>query len=234
MELVTSNQQRPSAQSLVQTFTVCCAGESARVWGTRGDLQRSVQVGCDCRHPVPQRVHQVSTPIFLLLPCCTLHINRTQSYLLHKFCNCHYSKHLLCSAAVFDIVVEASILALSSNKCIAFRRRYRPLTCCFSVPSAVQRSLSPLCGEALCSCLIELDRHSHSTQYTIDIEYCMACRGKAKGSAMPQDAVQALDVALKNGASNHPDCVTLPRAFFFYDPNLVKTVGGGAEVKSLP
>ena len=50
---------------------------------------------------------------------------------------------------------------------------------------------------------------------------------------MPQDAVQALDVALKNGASNHPDCVTLPRAFFFYDSNLVKTVGGGAEVSPL-
>ena len=54
-------------------------------------------------------------------------------------------------------------------------------------------------------------------------------RGKAKG-ALPQDAVQALDVALKNGASNHPDCVTLPRAFFFYDPDVVKPVGGGAEV----
>ncbi|DBA92483.1 TPA: hypothetical protein ACH3X1_002716 [Trebouxia sp. C0004] len=52
---------------------------------------------------------------------------------------------------------------------------------------------------------------------------------KAEG-ALPQDAVQALDVALKNGASNHPDCVTLPRAFFFYDPDVVKPVGGGAEV----
>ena len=63
--------------------------------------------------------------------------------------------------------------------------------------------------------------------------FVSVCRGKSKGSAMPQDAVQSLDVALKNGASNHPDCVTLPRAFFFYDPNLVKTVGGGAEVHSL-
>lgn len=57
----------------------------------------------------------------------------------------------------------------------------------------------------------------------------ICCRGKAQG-ALPQDAVQALDVALKNGASNHPDCVTLPRAFFFYDPDVVKPVGGGAEV----
>ena len=57
----------------------------------------------------------------------------------------------------------------------------------------------------------------------------MCQRGKAQG-ALPQDAVQALDVALKNGASNHPDCVTLPRAFFFYDPAVVKPVGGGAEV----
>ena len=56
------------------------------------------------------------------------------------------------------------------------------------------------------------------------------CSGKAKGP-IPQDAVQALDVALKNTASNHPDCVTLPRAFFFYDREMVKTVGGGAEVK---
>ena len=55
------------------------------------------------------------------------------------------------------------------------------------------------------------------------------CSGKAKGP-IPQDAVQALDVALKNTASNHPDCVTLPRAFFFYDKEMVKTVGGGAEV----
>ena len=55
------------------------------------------------------------------------------------------------------------------------------------------------------------------------------CSGKAKGP-IPQDAVQALDVALKNTASNHPDCVTLPRAFFFYDREMVKTVGGGAEV----
>ena len=60
----------------------------------------------------------------------------------------------------------------------------------------------------------------------------LCCRGKAKG-ALPQDAVQALDVALKNGASNHPECVTLPRAFFFYDPAVVKPVGGGAEVPFL-
>ncbi len=65
------------------------------------------------------------------------------------------------------------------------------------------------------------------TQHAKSVHVC--CRGKAKG-ALPQDAVQALDVALKNGASNHPDCVTLPRAFFFYDPDVVKPVGGGAEV----
>ncbi len=65
------------------------------------------------------------------------------------------------------------------------------------------------------------------TQHAEYVHVC--CRGKAKG-ALPQDAVQALDVALKNGASNHPDCVTLPRAFFFYDPDVVKPVGGGAEV----
>lgn len=58
------------------------------------------------------------------------------------------------------------------------------------------------------------------------------CSGKAKGP-IPQDAVQALDVALKNTASNHPDCVTLPRAFFFYDREMVKTVGGGAEASCL-
>lgn len=58
------------------------------------------------------------------------------------------------------------------------------------------------------------------------------CSGKAKGP-IPQDAVQALDVALKNTASNHPDCVTLPRAFFFYDKEMVKTVGGGAEVSCM-
>ena len=56
------------------------------------------------------------------------------------------------------------------------------------------------------------------------------CRGKNKGP-LPQDSVQALDVALKNTASNHPDCVTLPRAFFFYDAQAVKSVGGGAEVR---
>ena len=61
------------------------------------------------------------------------------------------------------------------------------------------------------------------------VELVCLFRGKAKG-ALPQDSVQALDVALKNGASNHPDCVTLPRAFFFYDPAVVKPVGGGAEV----
>jgi hypothetical protein len=64
-------------------------------------------------------------------------------------------------------------------------------------------------------------------QHAESVHVC--CRGKAKG-ALPQDSVQALDVALKNGASNHPDCVTLPRAFFFYDPEVVKPVGGGAEV----
>ena len=67
-------------------------------------------------------------------------------------------------------------------------------------------------------------------QHAESVRVCF--RGKAQG-ALPQDSVQALDVALKNGASNHPDCVTLPRAFFFYDPDVVKPVGGGAEERLL-
>ncbi len=78
--------------------------------------------------------------------------------------------------------------------------------------------------------LLPLALLSRSVLYMQHAESVHVCfRGKAKG-ALPQDSVQALDVALKNGASNHPDCVTLPRAFFFYDPEVVKPVGGGAEV----
>lgn len=59
------------------------------------------------------------------------------------------------------------------------------------------------------------------------------CRGRCGGSEIPQDAIHALDVALKHGTSLRPECQSFARAFFFYDPSIVRPLGNGAEV-SLP
>ena len=63
--------------------------------------------------------------------------------------------------------------------------------------------------------------------------YCVGCRGQG-GSDIPQDAIQALDVALKYGTLLNPLCTAVSRAFFFPDPDTTHSLGGGAEVQHLP
>ena len=55
------------------------------------------------------------------------------------------------------------------------------------------------------------------------------CRGRE--SEMPQDAIQALDVALKHATMMDPRCTPVARAFYFFDPSAVRSLGGGAEVR---
>jgi hypothetical protein len=54
-------------------------------------------------------------------------------------------------------------------------------------------------------------------------------RGQAGGD-VPQDAIQALDVALKHGTALKANCQAFARAFFWDDPTKVRPLGGGAEV----
>ena len=57
------------------------------------------------------------------------------------------------------------------------------------------------------------------------------CRGVSQGK-LPQDAVQCLDVALKQPAMFNPKVVTLPRAFFLEDPAEAIGLGGPSEVST--
>ena len=63
-----------------------------------------------------------------------------------------------------------------------------------------------------------------------DVGFPDDCRGRCGGSEIPQDAIHALDVALKHGTSLRPECQSFARAFFFYDPSIVRPLGNGAEV----
>ncbi len=58
------------------------------------------------------------------------------------------------------------------------------------------------------------------------------CRGVSQGK-LPQDAVQCLDVALKQPAMFNPKVVTLPRAFFLEDPASAIGLGGPSEVSTV-
>ena len=58
------------------------------------------------------------------------------------------------------------------------------------------------------------------------------CRGRYAGTEFPQDAVQALDVALKHGTALNPECHAVARAFFFRGSQ-TKSISNGAEV-SMP
>ena len=42
---------------------------------------------------------------------------------------------------------------------------------------------------------------------------------------------QALDVALKHNTSMKPKCQAFARAFFWADPDKIRPLGGGAEVR---
>ena len=42
---------------------------------------------------------------------------------------------------------------------------------------------------------------------------------------------QALDVALKHNTSMNPKCQAFARAFFWADPDKIRPLGGGAEVR---
>ncbi len=53
-----------------------------------------------------------------------------------------------------------------------------------------------------------------------------SCRGRS--TEMPQDAIQALDVALKHSAMM--SAVLVPVARAFYNPSTAKSLFGGAEV----
>lgn len=44
-------------------------------------------------------------------------------------------------------------------------------------------------------------------------------------------AAQALDVALKHNTSMNPKCQAFARAFFWQDPDKIRPLGGGAEVR---
>lgn len=54
----------------------------------------------------------------------------------------------------------------------------------------------------------------------------------SSGLDVPQDAIQVLDVALKQGASNNALCSTVSRNFFFEGSGSFP-ISGGAEVRSL-
>ena len=54
------------------------------------------------------------------------------------------------------------------------------------------------------------------------------CRGRLPD--VPQDAIQALDVALKQSVLMHPTAIVLSRAVFFPDPSTTGPLPGGAEV----
>ena len=49
---------------------------------------------------------------------------------------------------------------------------------------------------------------------------------------MPQDAIQALDVALKQSVLMNRTAIVLSRAVFFPDPSTTAPLPGGAEVCS--
>ena len=58
------------------------------------------------------------------------------------------------------------------------------------------------------------------------------CRGRG-GPDVPQDAIQALDVALKHSTTLNPTAFSVARAFFFPDPTNTRSLTGGAEVRKL-
>ncbi len=62
---------------------------------------------------------------------------------------------------------------------------------------------------------------------TVIIRFICLCRGRS--AEMPQDAIQALDVALKHAAMMSPILVPVARAFF--NPGTARTLGAGAEVR---
>ena len=66
----------------------------------------------------------------------------------------------------------------------------------------------------------------------LDTVSAPCCRGLSQGN-LPQDAVQCLDVALKQPALFHPQVVTLPRAFFVEDPASAIGLGGPSEVSTV-
>ena len=63
------------------------------------------------------------------------------------------------------------------------------------------------------------------------MDSCCACRGKLEYEENVQDAVQALDVALKHSVSLRDDTQVFARAIFWRDDTKVRSLGGGAEVR---
>ncbi len=61
----------------------------------------------------------------------------------------------------------------------------------------------------------------------------MSCRGQ-DGDEIPQDAVQALDIALKHSISYRDEVKTFARAIFWNDPDKVRPLGNGAEACTIP
>ena len=66
----------------------------------------------------------------------------------------------------------------------------------------------------------------------LDTVSAPCCRGLSQGR-LPQDAVQCLDVALKQPALFHPRVRTLPHAFFLEDPASAIGLGGPSEVSTV-
>ncbi|KAK9804830.1 hypothetical protein WJX72_007669 [[Myrmecia] bisecta] len=64
---------------------------------------------------------------------------------------------------------------------------------------------------------------------TVDIQSLVDFVQGRSGGEIPQDAVQAMDVALKHSSHNNPDCTAAGRAFFF-SSGLVRSLGNGVEV----
>ena len=52
-------------------------------------------------------------------------------------------------------------------------------------------------------------------------------------SPIKRAAAQALDVALKHNTSMNPKCQAFARAFFWADPDKIRPLGGGAEVRCI-
>lgn len=58
------------------------------------------------------------------------------------------------------------------------------------------------------------------------------CRGNVR--TMPQTAIQALDVAVRQSVYMHPTAIALARAVFFPDPRTIFALPNGAEASRAP
>ena len=76
-------------------------------------------------------------------------------------------------------------------------------------------------------------KHLQALYFNQSLHVRLICRGQ-NGEEIPQDAVQALDIALKHTVSYRDDVKTFARAIFWHDPTKVRPLGNGAEAGHNP